>query len=221
MMKALTVGKFPRLALLAGGILLTLAIWVTMANLVQANPATVGVGSGTVAPGGSITVPVNITPTGSEVVAGALIDVTYPSSLAVTACTPVATCNPGYGPNTVRLALANLSGLSGQVGSITFQAGATPGTANLGVAVPQCFDAAPLPITCTGAGGTITIQAPAAPAPEATTPAPTTPPAGLPVTGSASGDGDGNSWLLPLIIGLGAAALMGSSAFAINRARNR
>jgi len=214
MSKAIIVRKAPRLALLAGGILLALG-WFALANLVQANPATVSIGSATVAPNGSVTVPVNITPTGTEVVAGVLIDVTYPTSLSVTGCTPAATCNTAYGPNTVRMALANLSGLSGQVGSITFQAGATPGTANLSVAVSQCFDDKPAPLTCTGAGGTITIQAPAT---ATATPSPTA--ALLPPSGGPPSSSDGNSWLLPLIIGLGVAALLGSSAYTINRARN-
>ncbi len=195
-----------RLALLAGASLLALLAGVAVAGLAHADPAVVSVGSASVAPGDSATVGITVSPEAGETVGSASIDVSYSAEVSPTACTPVATCNITFGPSTVRLALANPSGLTGEVGTITFQAVST-GTASLTVTA-VCSDEVGAPLTCTGAGGTITIAVPATPtptpAPEPTaapTPTPTSTPtptaaAQLPDTGAEPSGDLGVPWLL-------------------------
>jgi hypothetical protein len=198
-----------RLALLTGASLLALLAWIAVAGLAHADPADVSVGSASVAPGGSATVGITVSPGAGETVGAASIDVSYSAEVSPTACTPVATCNITFGPNTVRLALANPSGLTGEVGTITFQAVST-GTASLTVTVPVCSDEVGAPLTCTGVGGSITIAVPATPtatpAPEPTptptsTPTPTpTGPEQLPETGAEPSGDLGIPWL-PVAVG--------------------
>ncbi len=200
-----------RLALLAGASLLALAAWVAVAGLAHANPAAVSVGSASVALGESATVGITITPGAGETVGSAGINVSYDAAVSPTACTPVATCNITYGANTVRLTLVSLSGLIGQVGTITFQAVGT-GTASL-TATAVCSDEVGAALTCTVTGGSITIAVPATP-----TATPTATPAAAPLTGG-SPDGSGpDGWLLASLIGLGLVTLI-SGAWAVSRTR--
>jgi hypothetical protein len=191
--------------------------------------ATVTAGSGTVVPGGSITVDLTVTPSGTLV--GAL-DVTIGYDAAVLDATPdnlgTATCNEGVNP--ITCSFANLAGLTGVVASLQFDAVGADGTSSaLTVVVTTCSDEIGTDITCTPGNGLVNVQA-ATPTPVPTavptaapTAAPTTAPtavpatitpAGLPPTGSDSG-----SNALPLFLAAMGIAAVTAGAWAVTRLR--
>jgi hypothetical protein len=156
------------LTVLSGVALAVLLAWYAAVAPAQADSsAKVTVGEATVGPGGTAVVGVSVTPNGGKLVGALTIDVSYDESLAsATSCTPSASCNPSYDdPNTpevetnvVRLVWADLAGLSGQVGTITFLAGDTADTTtSLSAVVVTCVDVEASPLQCSANDGSITI----------------------------------------------------------------
>jgi hypothetical protein len=194
--------------------------------------ATVSVSGGTVAPGGNITVDVNITPTGT-LVGAADVQVDYdPAVLTPTACTPAASCNTAFDANTVAFSLADLAGLTGVEGTITFNAIGAAGTSSaLTVVVTACSDETGTTITCTPQNSTVNVQQPTAspspsPAPTASptgtagagtaTPTGSPTPAGLPPTGGSDGDSSSIGWVLAAL-GIAAVAAAGWATMRLRR----
>jgi hypothetical protein len=195
-----------------------------------------------VAPNGSVVVDLSVTPTGVSGVGAFSVDIVDDALVSATACTGVTgvICNEAFAADTVRFTgAATPPGLTGNIGTITYLAGATEGTSNLTVNVDAaaCTDADTNPITCTGTNGTIVIaQATATPSPSPSpSPAPTSPgasptgtgaagsvtptrsptPAGLPPTG---GSDDGSSSLPWLLAAMGVAGAT-AAAWATMRLR--
>ena len=118
--------------------------WLALAGRADARVISLGIESGTVAPGQTTTVAVIATSTDPGI-AAFTIDVTYDGALAdATACTATAgACSiDKIADDTVRLAGAALGGLSGDstLGTITFVAGQTKGTAALTVTIVGLAD---------------------------------------------------------------------------------
>ena len=140
--------------------------------------ATISIGSGTVTPGGDITVDITITSL-TGIVASAGINIIYESSLIqATGCTTtqgVARCDLAYDENTLRLVMVDVvDGLSGVVGAVTFHAiGAAGTTASMQVVVTTCGDPEGSPLKCATRDGAIAIRS-QTPSPSPTsTPLPT------------------------------------------------
>jgi hypothetical protein len=158
------------LAIVGTSIAALASLWATV-PITQggATNATIGIGSGTVAPGGSITVDLVVSPTSGKV--GALgVQIDYnPAVLTATAATP-ATCNFAFDADTVFCSTLDLAGLSGIEGTISFQAIGADGTSSvLNVIVITCGDEQGNPIPCADQDGVINVLA-ATPTP---TPIPT------------------------------------------------
>jgi len=225
MAKAMSLRRAWWWALAAG--LVVAGVWLATFGRAAAEPATVSVSSASGAPGQEVPVYITVTPAAGETVGALTVEVHYDAPwLRATACTaPVGACNREEG--LVRVALANVAGLRGNVATITFQILSTApvgDAAALRLDVKECADAEGKPLTCTAQSGRVTVQMPETPAPSPTpappspTPAPETPapapatptptPKALPPTGggSASG-GNGGNWALVAGIGLAAAGL--------------
>lgn len=206
---------------------------LALIGVASAGVSSLGIGSATTEPGGTVTV--NVTAEATSPGIGAWnIDVNYDNSLVtLTNCTSsTGICNPALDADTARLTGANASGLSGSVvlGTLTFQAGSSTGTANLTLTVNQLTDPEANNISVSPSNGTITIQV-ATPAPTPTpeptaaptatpaataTPEPTATPGALPPTGGAPSDGSGlSAWLLA-IAGL---AIVSGGVWAAARSR--
>lgn len=184
----------------------------------------VTVGSGTVEPGGSITI--NVTANASGV--GAFrVDVEYDGTLvSVDTCTaPFGICSVDtVAEDTVRINGSSVSGISGDpavLGTITFIAGDTEGTADLNVNAGTFLfsDTTGSDIDVSPTGGEIVIAA-ATPSPTpgpSATAAPTATPGKLPATGGAFSEDSANTtaWLL-VATGL---VVVAGGAWAVTRAR--
>jgi len=194
-------------ALVSGG------LWLALAGRAAADPATVTVGSASGAPGTSVTVNITVTPGAGETVGALTLQVTYDATrLSVTGCNPAATCNPNWGPNTVRLALANPAGLSGVVGNISFDIlpNAPAGTATLDGTAVTCADIEGRALTCTVQDGAVTVEVPQTPTPSPTPtprPSPTPTPRVPPPTGGEPMSSGGSPWVFGLGIGMAAAGV--------------
>jgi hypothetical protein len=157
------------------------------------NYADVAIGSATVAPGGTATVDLTVTPSASvgATESGAncgdttdndadtvvddgcplgALDVTVgyaAGDLSVTGCTANfgGACNALLNP--VTWSTANLSGISGVAGTLTIQAGPSPVASTLTLTVTTCADLSGGTQTCSTTNGTITIL-PATPSPTPT-----------------------------------------------------
>jgi hypothetical protein len=164
------------------------------------NYADVAIGSATVAPNGTVTVDLTVTPSAAVGAAesGAncgdttdndadtvvddgcplgAIDATVgytAADLSVTGCTANfgGACNALLNP--VTYSIANLSGISGVAGTLTIQAGATEVASTLTLTVTTCGDQAGGTVTCGATNGTITIAQATATPTTAPTPTPTT-----------------------------------------------
>ena len=217
-MRTARLVRFPlALATLLG---FTLLAWLAITTAVHANPFTVSATGGSVVVGSNITSTVTLTPTGSEQVGGAVVDVTTPSNLSVVSCAGatgvIANCNYNSTGN-VRFVFGQITPFSGQVGTITYHANSV-GTGNVGVTATQCASVSATPLDCTATGATITVTA----AGTATGTATGTPPAtSLPTTGGSTGSGSSTNWALPLFIIAGLALVTGSAAWTLHRARSR
>jgi len=202
--------------------------------------ATVSIGGGTVSQGANITVDLTVTPTGATIVGALDLDIDYDPAVLTVVNASAATCNETFDANTIRCSLANLSGLSGVVSTIEFNAIGANGTSSLlDVIITTCADDTGANLTCTDQDGTINVQAPtpsptpvptAVPTPVPTavpTAAPTSPgqtavpasatptPGGLPPTG-----GDSSSSALPLLLAAIGLAALTSGAWAVTRLRS-
>jgi hypothetical protein len=205
----------------------------TSGNHAEAQGPSVSVtaGSASVAPGGNVTVDLVVAASG--VTLGALdVTVDFDDTLlsnpgcSVAGTPGTAVCNPAVDANTMSFGVINLSGINGDIGDISFTAGATEGPTTLTVTITTCGDdqGGDISANCSAVNGTITIaQATATPTTAPTTAAPTTAaptgattaaattpagttPAGLPQTGG-EGDGSGSiGWILAALGVAGAAA---------------
>ena len=180
----------------AAAILATVAALAFLGIARAASVSDLTVGSATVAPAGTVTI--NVTGTTDDL-GSYRVDVGYDSTLVTaTECTS----NHGVcsidtiATDTVRLNGSNLAGITGAdvvLGTITFLAGSSEGTAALTVdATTQVLsDTTGETLTVTATNGAITIATPATDAPTAT-------PGSVPNTGGAPGTSSANSlaWLL-------------------------
>ena len=138
--------------------------------------ATIAIGSASVVSGGSTSVNLTVTPAGGVSVGTTTVDVTYNNVvLAVDSCVaPSGVCNPALDADTVRFALLDLAGLSGNEGTITFDAIGAGGTSSaLSLAIPICGNTDAENINCSGVDGLITVTTP--------TPSPTPTPTPTPI----------------------------------------
>jgi septal ring-binding cell division protein DamX len=215
----------------AKGLVAALAAVVGLMALISVASAAVsslGIESATVAPGGSVTVGLNAEATAPGI--GAFtVDVDYDDAkLDYVSCTGHASglCNK-TADGTVRFTGASATGISGslELGTITFTAGSTEGTAALDVTIDTLTDPEGADITVSAGDGTITIAAPTpspTPSPSPTAaptaaPTATATPKSLPSTGGAASDGSGSS--MALVLGtLGLAVLVGG-VWAVSRTR--
>ena len=186
-------------AAVAAAILATVAALAFLGIASATSITDLTVGSATVAPAGTVTIDVTTTADG---LATYRVDVKYDSTLVTaTECTSVhGVCSIDViASDTVRLNGSKVSGITGSdvvLGTITFLAGSTEGTAALTVdsdtqvLADNTDESAALTVTATN--GAITIAVPAA------TDAPTATPGAVPATGGAPGTSSVNSmaWLL-------------------------
>ncbi len=179
----------------AAAILATVAAFAFLGIASAASVSDFTVGSATVEPGGTVTI--NVTATVDDLGAYG-VNVEYDSTLVTaTECTS----NHGVcsidtvATDTVRINGSIVAGLSGTdvvLGTITFLAGSSEGTAALTADVDTLADVVGTDLTVTATDGAITIAVPAA------TDAPTATPGDLPSTGGLAGSSSVNSmaWLL-------------------------
>ncbi len=186
-------------AAVAAAILATVAALAFLGIASATSITDLTVGSATVAPAGTVTIDVTTTADG---LATYRVDVKYDSTLVTaTECTSVhGVCSIDViASDTVRLNGSKVSGITGSdvvLGTITFLAGSTEGTAALTVdsdtqvLADNTDESATLTVTATN--GAITIAVPAA------TDAPTATPGAVPATGGTPGTSSVNSmaWLL-------------------------
>jgi hypothetical protein len=182
-------------------------------------------------------VDLTVTPTVGDV--GALdVDINYDNTVLTATAASAPTCNPAFDADTIRCSLANLSGLTGVVSSITFTAiGADGATSPLALVISACTDTTGTDITCTPTDGTVNVQA-ATPTPAPTdTPAPTPTPAGqtptpvgqtpAPTAGAGTATpgglpptgGDSGTSALPLLLAAIGIAALTAGAWAVTRLR--
>jgi hypothetical protein len=215
----------------AKGLVAALAAVVGLMALISVASAAVsslGIESATVAPGDDVTVALDAEATAPGI--GAFtVDVDYDDAkLDYVSCTGHASglCNK-TADGTVRFTGASATGISGslELGTITFTAGSTEGTAALDVTIDTLTDPEGVDITVSAGDGTITIATPTpsptpSPSPTAsptTAPTATATPKSLPSTGGATSDGSGSS--MALVLGtLGLAVLVGG-VWAVSRTR--
>ncbi len=178
----------------AAAILATVAALAFLGIARAASVSDLTVGSATVAPAGTVWISVTATVDGLGAYG---VNVEYDSTLVTaTECTS----NHGVcsidvvATDTVRINGSNLAGITGDdvvLGTITFLAGSTEGTAALTADVDTLSDIEGTTLTVTPTDGAITIAVPA-------TASPTPTPAAVPATGGAPGTSSANSmaWLL-------------------------
>src|SRR6266581_8920064 len=169
MTKAVRIGWLP-LAVIAAA-LIALGGWLAVAPSTQAQATSVVVAASdaNVAVGGTGDSNITVTPTGVTV--GALdLTVTYDSTLASATCaTTFGVCNAALTPGTVTFSLAQVSGISGTAGTITFT-GVAAGNSPIAVTINTCADDQGADITtCTATNGTLTVSV------ETATPTPSPP----------------------------------------------
>lgn len=199
----------------AAAILATVAALAFLGIARAASVSDLTVGSATVAPGGTVTI--NLTATVDDLGAYG-VNVEYDSTLVTaTECTS----NHGVcsidtvATDTVRINGSSAAGIDGTdvvLGTITFLAGSTEGTAALTVDADELTlsDSEGTTLTVTATNGAITIAVPAATA----SPSPT--PGAVPATGGTPGTSSANSmaWLLAAT-GL---AIVAGGAWVLSRA---
>ena len=147
----------------AMAVVLVVTGWLAVAGPAEAGVSSLGIGSGTVSPGGTITIALSATTT-SPGIGAYTVDVVYDSSLVeATGCTaPGGACSvDAIAPDTVRFAGALATGSSGELtlGSITFVAGPSEGTASLIVSIIKLTDPSPFNIFVAPTHGSISIAA--------------------------------------------------------------
>ena len=216
----------------AKGLVAALAAVVGLMALISVASAAVsslGIESATVAPGDDVTVALDAEATAPGI--GAFtVDVDYDDAkLDYVSCTGHASglCNK-TADGTVRFTGASATGISGslELGTITFTAGSTEGTAALDVTIDTLTDPEGVDITVSAGDGTITIATPTpsptpSPSPSPTavpaTATPTATPKSLPSTGGAASDGSGSS--MALVLGTLGLAVLAGGVWAVSRTR--
>jgi hypothetical protein len=193
------------------------------AGSASANPGSISLAAdpASIEPGGTSTVTMTVTPSGSETVGGVTVEITYDETLlTVTGCTPAALCNPALATGTVGIALFDAAGLTGAEATVTFESTGTEGDATIGIEVTDCQDATATVISCSGSGTSIEIAAATptpTPAPATATASPTATPKTVPSTGGPAGD-DSSSTMTWLLVAAGLLVVSGA-AWATARAR--
>jgi hypothetical protein len=113
-----------------------------------------------VAPGLNVIVGLNVDPAPGVTVAAVDVRISYDNSkLSVATCegNEGGVCNPHFSPNQVAFSISSLSGLTGEVGTVTFESIASSGTSPLDVVVLACASEIGAPITCEAQDGAIQI----------------------------------------------------------------
>jgi hypothetical protein len=164
--------------------------------------AVISVSSASADPNSATSVSISVTPNGAEV--GALrVVVTYDNALLTpTSCntSPFPVCNVALTANTVGFAWASVAPLSGVIGTLEFNTGATPSAAYLQVGVTTCADTEGFDLVCDTEDGTVTIvqstptptPSPFSPTPPPQTPTPTVAQTATPTPGPQKYWGDVN-----------------------------
>jgi hypothetical protein len=203
--------------------ILCLVAFVGVSNVLAAGSVSdFKVGSATTPPNADVTI--NVTASGSAI--GAFgVNIKYDTTLVTpTSCTsPKGACNVTFASDTVRINGADNSGISGTdvvLGTITFHAGSTTGTANLTPTITTLTDTDLNALTVTPSGGQIVIAAEtatpsAAPTSPAASASATNTPASLPQTGGSPDSGSSLMWLLAAA-GL---VVVAAGAWTVSRAR--
>ncbi len=156
----------------------------------RADVDSITIGSAAVPPGATVGVEIIAAATAPGIGAW-IVDVEYDADLlTLKECRPaegVALCNPDYGDHAVRFVGAAAGGVKGSavLGGLTFDAGATEGTANLRVSIIQLADPEGSEIELSATDGVITIKAGITPSIPATS---TGGPEGVTPGGAASGE---------------------------------
>jgi hypothetical protein len=202
--------------------ILCLAAFVTASTALAAagTLTNVTIGSATTPPNADVTV--NLTASGTNIGSYG-VNVKYDTAkVTATACTSLkGACNLAFAGDTVRINGADLTGINGTdtvIGSITFHAGATLGTAALTVTESKFSDTDTTNLTNTPVNGTITIAAAtASPTASPTASAAATTAAALPKTGGPSSDSSFQlGWLAAAA---GALIVVAAGAWTFARAR--
>jgi hypothetical protein len=121
---------------------------------------TVAVSSGTVAPGLNVIVSLTVDPAPGVTVGAVDAKISYDNSrLSVVTCegNENGVCNPQFSPNEVAFSITSLSGLAGEIGTVTFQPITSSGSSPLDVVVTACSTEIGAPITCEAQDGAIHI----------------------------------------------------------------
>jgi hypothetical protein len=220
-------------AALAAALLAAVAALAIVSSANAQSASNLVVGSATVAPGGQVTIPLTMD---ANQVGAYRVDVQFDGALVTaTACTSEhGVCSVNVvGSNTVRINGTNLSGITGDdepLGTITFTAGQTEGTAALTVDTSTLLvsDTAGGTLSVSPTNGAITIvQATPTPSPAPATPTPTggtatatrtATPGALPQTGASVGD-DGSVGSLTWLLAASGLVIVASGAWAVARAR--
>lgn len=183
---------------------------------VLAVSGTVAIGSASAAPGDTATV--GLTSNVPSPGLGAwTVDIDYdPTVVTVGTCTPEqgGVCNPAYTATSVRITGASAMGLEGDtsLGSIDFDCGDAEGSSALTLTVSVFADAtagAPADIDYTATNGVIDCEV--QPTDTEMPPTATSEPS-LPTTGTGGDSGGGLGWLIAVLAGAGAAAVVGFGA---------
>jgi|SRR5438094_4125 len=183
--------KWLPLGLMAGAVLALIAAFgVGTTAQAQAPSVAVTIDSPTLDVAETAAANLTVTPTGVTV--GAMdLTVTYPTAYvsvdATTGCsTTFGVCNSATA-GTVSFALAQVSGITGTAGTITFT-GTALGSGPLAITITTCADETGTDISsnCTATDGTITVAAATATPTESPTPSPTESPTPAPSGGSAT-----------------------------------
>ena len=166
-----------RRSLTLATILVTVVAFVALVSTAShtkaGGSATIAIGSTTCLTGeNNCTVNLTVSPAGT-IVAALDVDINYDAAVLAVVDASNPTCNEAFDANTIRCSLANLTGLTGVVSSMTFAVIGAGGTSSpLNVVIAGCYDDTGTPITCTEADGLISVQA-FTPTPTPHTPTPT------------------------------------------------
>ena len=197
------------------------------AGSASANPGALSLAAdpASIEPGGTTTVSMSVTPTGSETVGGVTAGISYDEALlTATACTPASLCNLTFAPGVVGVALFDAAGLTGVEATVTFTSTGTEGTATVTVEAEDagdCQDATATNITCTGGSVSITIATATASPTPAPTAAPTATPVVTPKVVPALGGpaGDSSSSTMTWLLAAAGLLVISGAAWATARAR--
>jgi hypothetical protein len=195
-----------------------------LVSSVLAASGTVGIGSASAAPGGQATVDL-MENVGTPGLGAWTVDITYdPAVVTVVSCTPEqgGVCNDAYTATSIRITGASAMGLQGEnsLGSITFECADAEASSDLTLAVSVFADStagAPADIDYTATNGAIDCEVQPT---DTAMPATATAEPALPTTGMGSDGGDGGlGWLIAVLAGAGAVAVVGFGALRLRGRR--